>query len=197
MVKLRDGKPSALGDFEFTIAEGFFRNNSFGITSVNTKTFILLLARQKPLSFLSGAPIDLEAKLKDANRTEFHHLMPRKFLRDRGVSSPSENVIANFAFMSRADNREIGGDPPSEYRKKMEGDVTETLKRSLIPEVLFEDDYERFIADRSLMLLRAAGELCEMDAPDLELTIAARPVAPKAAAASSSAAAPSGGEAAR
>lgn len=168
MLKLRNGDESNLGGFDFQIGNSFFVQNTFGITSVNTKTFILMLAQQNPLSFLSGSPVDLEEKLKEANRTEFHHLMPRKFLRDSGQVGISDNALANFAFLSRADNREIGGDPPSQYLELMKGDVAETLRRSLIPESLLADDYTKFVSDRSMLLLEVAAELCDLLHPMLD-----------------------------
>ncbi len=168
MVKLRDGSSSNLGGFDISIGNSFFINNTFGITSVNTKTFILMLAQIGPLSFLSGAPVDLEEKLKEANRTEFHHLMPRKFLRETEQTTVSDSALANFSFMSRADNRLIGGARPSEYRSLMNGDVAETLRRSLIPESLFADEYSKFMIDRSLTLLEVAAGLCDLPNPGLE-----------------------------
>lgn len=170
MSKLRDDEESNLGGFDFQIGNSFFLQNTFGITSVNTKTFILMLAQHDPLSFLSGAPVDLEAKLKDANRTEFHHLMPRKFLRDSEQTLISDSILANFSFMSRADNREIGGDAPSKYRARMKGDISQTLSRSLIPESLFEDNYEKFVEERALLLLDIAAGLCDLMVPTVVLS---------------------------
>src|SRR5205085_225604 len=81
--------------------------NSFRIDSVNTKTFVLMLANRSPLSFVSAAPIDLEKVLRDYNRNEFHHLYPRAYLRDlqAAPNSPKNdmNCLANFCFMSRVD----------------------------------------------------------------------------------------------
>ncbi|MHC2367438.1 hypothetical protein ACVIQT_002086 [Bradyrhizobium diazoefficiens] len=55
MRKLKDGQASALGEFNYSIEPNFFLENTFGMGNVNTKTFILMLAQQKPLSFISGA----------------------------------------------------------------------------------------------------------------------------------------------
>ena len=118
MQTLREGKASSLGDFSYTIDESFFLENTFGIGSVNTKTFILMLAQQKPLSFISGSPIDLAKTLKQSNRTEYHHMMPRDFLKKTGQTGVSGSVLANMCFLSRADNRDLGGVAPSEYRKR-------------------------------------------------------------------------------
>ena len=114
-----EGRDSTLGDFLTPISSKFFIENTFGISNVNTKTFILMLASENPRSFVSGARVDLKVTLKEANRTEFHHLMPRNFLKESKQNRIfDESALANFAFMSRADNRRLGGDAPSVYRAK-------------------------------------------------------------------------------
>jgi len=160
MRKLRDGEESELGEFGVNISADFFSENSFGLNNVNTKTMILLLASLHPLSFISGQPVDLAKTLKEANRTEFHHLMPRAFVREK-YPDVDENVLANFAFLSRADNRDIGGVAPSEYRKKMpQGDISRILHSSATSDILFGDDYEKFIDDRADRLAAIAANLC-------------------------------------
>ncbi len=84
-----------------------------------------MLAACNPRSFISGAPVDLAETLKDANRTEFHHMMPKAFLKASNQTQYEESILANFSFLSRTDNREIGGVAPSNYRKKMPNDVSE------------------------------------------------------------------------
>lgn len=160
MAKLRDGKDSKIGDFAADVTSDFFLKTTFGIGNVNSKTFILMIAQSDPLTFISGQPIDLADKLKSANRAEFHHLMPRKFLKDSNQSSPPDSILANFAFITRSENRDLGGKPPSEYRKKMTGDVDTILKRSLIPTSLFKDEYADFVAERAELLAARANELC-------------------------------------
>jgi hypothetical protein len=160
--KLRAGESHSLGDFPHDFDGFFFAYSGFGITSVNTKTFILMLASQDPLSFVSGAPVDLHAKLKDANRTEFHHLVPRAFVRKSGQPEMFLNSLSNFAFLSRADNRELGGVAPSEYAKKIKGDWREIKRRALIPESLEKDDLTGFVNERTELLTALAFKLCDV-----------------------------------
>ncbi len=163
MAKLRDGGESALDSFAVTVSSEFFGENIFGIGNVNTKTFLLMLAGHNPLTFISGAPIDLADKLKHANRAEFHHLMPKKFLSGSDQSVPSDSVLANFAFITRSENRTLGGKAPSDYRSKMDGDVSAILASAIIPDSLFDDDYAPFIELRSQMLSDRAKLLCGLD----------------------------------
>jgi hypothetical protein len=164
MKELRDIGDSKLGEFDVEIGPLYFKWNTFGFNNVNTKSFVLLLASKRPLSFVSGQPVNLEETLKEANRTEFHHLMPRAFLKTKRPSrSNEEGALANFAFLSRSDNRVLGGDPPSEYRKKMPSNIEEILERTMSSEILFTDDFDAFIEDRAERLARAAADLCEVD----------------------------------
>jgi hypothetical protein len=159
MAKLRDGLPTALGDGTVVIAPDFFIENVFGMGNVNTKSFILMLAQWAPLSFISGAPISLSETLRDSNRTEFHHLFPRSFLRASGQLEIDESVLANFAFVSRADNRELGGIAPSKYFHKLGANADHILDRALCPKSLFCDDYKMFITERAEQLAVAANAL--------------------------------------
>ena len=165
MRKLRDDEPSQIGEFDSMLSDFFFKFSNFGITSVNTKTFILMLAQFNPRSFVSGAPVDLHEKLKDANRTEFHHLMPRKFIRDSKQPDYFLNTLVNFSFLSRADNRELGGEAPSIYKSKMKGDIGQTLRSALVPDSLFSDDFPKFTEDRAAILTEKAAQLCGVPAP--------------------------------
>jgi len=161
MQKLKAGQTSTLGDFGVVFDETFFMN-TFGMGNVNTKTFLLMLAQHTPLSFVSGAPIDLAKTLKESNRTEFHHLMPKDFLKQSGQADFGDSMLANMCFMSRSDNRHLGGLAPSEYRKKMGPNVKEILKHALCPETLFDDHYEEFFIDRAGMLTAVAKDLCDI-----------------------------------
>lgn len=160
MEKLRDGKPNNLGAFQVTVPKEFFIDNVFGMGNVNTKSFILLLAQAGPRTFVSGAPINLSEKLKDSNRTEFHHLMPRSFLKSSGQAKINDSVLANFAFLSRADNRQLGGAAPSAYKEKMAENLEEIIASALCPFSLFDDDFEAFLSARAKLLSEKANGLC-------------------------------------
>ena len=140
----------------------YFKENVFGIGNVNTKTFILLLASRRPRAFISGQVVDLSSTLKAANRTEFHHLMPRSFLKASYVGPLSDSILANFAFLSRGDNNEIGGVAPSLYRAKLPSNVDEVLDSAIASPTLFADDYDRFVEERSAQLHDVAKSLCSL-----------------------------------
>lgn len=171
MLALRNGSSSRLGEFSVEIYSSLFVRNKFLAGSVATKTFVALLAQSNPINFVSGLPIDLRRKLQSYNRKEFHHLMPKSFLNDSGQNEwLSENSLANFCFIARADNREIGGLPPSQYREKMAANIEEILESHLCPPSLFADAYDTFCQERAEMLAKAACILCEVTwEPELSL----------------------------
>jgi hypothetical protein len=166
MMKLKRGEASALDEVEFEVSEKFFLDSTFNTYGVNTKSLILLLAQFRPKSFISGGPVGLQRVLKDYNRNEFHHLYPRAYLKDSGREARDINRLANFAFMSRADNQALGGVAPSDYRERMnEASTPSILGHSLVPESLFDDDFDKFIAHRAVALVSAGRELCENGEP--------------------------------
>jgi hypothetical protein len=161
--KLRADAPSTLDQIAVSIDEHFFIENLFRIDTVNTKTFVLMLANAGPLGFVSGAPITLAEVLKDSNRNEFHHLCPRNCLKQQGYDGPAVNALANFAFLSKVDNIHLGGDCPSIYREKMppEPVFSTILERALCPSSLFDDDFHKFISQRAEILMVRCKKLID------------------------------------
>ena len=160
--KLKDSQESSLENLFPQITNETFKGEKFIMNSVMTKTFILMLSMKSPINFINGSPIDLAVKLRDCNRKEFHHLMPRAFLKNSGQNQYSENCLANFCFISRADNRQLGGDQPSVYRSKMTGNVENIIQSHICPNALFDDNYENFINNRAELLVHSAKQLCQI-----------------------------------
>ena len=161
---MRADAPSNLDTIAAAVDTSFFLDNSFRIDSVNTKTFILMLANNTPLSFVSGRRRSrLPKVLRESNRNEFHHLHPRNCLKEQEYDGSHGNAIANFTFLSKADNILLGGDCPSIYRRKMPADpvFSEILKSALCPASLFKDDFEPFVNERAELLTDAAKKLLE------------------------------------
>lgn len=159
VAKLRRGEPSSLGDFSAHVDSRFFMDNRFNLSAVSSKTFVLLLAQQNPLSLVSGQVIDLSAALQSYNRNEFHHLYPQSYLRSVNVPADEQSPLANMCFINSIDNKTLGGFSPSVYRFNISADSA-VLDRALCPEEeLFADDYPSFLEARSELLLEAAQSL--------------------------------------
>jgi hypothetical protein len=121
---------------------------------------ILVLANKGPRSFISGTLVDLGPVLQAYNREEFHHLMPRSFLKSQELSTTDINRLANFAIISAVDNKTLSGDAPSIYRKKMPADaIDDILASAVCPNSLFDDDYDAFISARAKALVEYAKSL--------------------------------------
>lgn len=173
-LKLRRGEPNELADVTYRVDGSFFMQHAFTSRTVATKTMILLLASASPKTFLSGQPVQLEDVLSEPNRREYHHCYPRAFLQDAGTGTSATNCLANFAIISRAENREISAKAPSEYRTLMPEDVEPILAGGLLPMSLFDDDYEPFLVERSLLLAERAAALCGGELPAGEETISVK-----------------------
>lgn len=158
--KLRRGEKSALRAITAEVDPSFFTEQTFNIRTVHTKVFVLLLAQGEPLSFASGAPISLGQVLQSYNRNEFHHLYPQKYLRDHQRHTHEIGMLANFAFMSSADNKTLGGVAPSVYRSRMdESAIPKILEQAYCPAALFDDDFDEFVNRRASVLVDVANKL--------------------------------------
>jgi hypothetical protein len=159
--KLKEGKQNQLSIVPFSISADFFKKTIFRINAVNTKSLILLLARKSPRSFITGGPISLRDVLKEYNRNEFHHLFPRKYLRNREYDEKRISCLSNFCFMSKGDNNQLGGEAPSKYRTKMPPNVDQILDSAITPFSLFDDDFESFLDKRTELLINYLNSLLE------------------------------------
>lgn len=160
-IKLRTGQPSALDDVGASIDASFYTSRGFNTGTVATKAFILQIAAQQPRSFLSGQPIALDRVLAEPNRREYHHCFPKAYLANNHVDLRGFRIdcLANFAFLSRSENREISDKAPSEYREMMNASRRAAILQSqLLPAELFEDDWETFVRLRSAELIFDADE---------------------------------------
>ncbi|MFG2800285.1 GmrSD restriction endonuclease domain-containing protein [Streptomyces pseudovenezuelae] len=158
-IKLKRGDPSKLDDISAQVDDRFFLENNFNLNAVSSKTFVLLLAQERPLSFVSGSSVDLSSALQAYNRNEFHHLYPQAYLRSVGVPTEKQSPLANLCFINAIDNKVLGGDAPSDYRLRISQNDS-VLQRALCPdEELFADNYDRFLKVRARLLVGAANAL--------------------------------------
>ncbi len=153
MHKLRLKQASTVDAISASVDADYFLEQSFTIGTVHTKTLILLLASKGPKSFISGSPVDLAPVLQAYNREEFHHLMPRSFLKGENRETSEINRLANFAIISAQDNKRLSGDAPSIYKTRMTADaVDDILDAAVCPNSLFDDKYDAFIEARGQKL---------------------------------------------
>jgi hypothetical protein len=164
--KLKEGMPNILGDISLSIDTDYFLKNSLNMGSIATKTFILILAQNKPLNFIQGTNISLERVLSQGNRNEFHHIFPKAYLKRLGDKYKDDqiNCLANFSILSRTDNNKIKDNPPSRYRSEMslENQVLQQILATHFCSVdMFNDNYDSFLTSRAELLLARAEELSQ------------------------------------
>lgn len=162
MQKLRENADTDISTFKCDISESFFTDNQFNINSVNTKTFIALLASKAPRSFISGAKVDLATTLKLSSSKEFHHVFPDKHLQRLGKERRERYQLANFCFLNNADNQKIKDKAPDEYVKYLNSEsISEVLCAAICPENTFELSFDEFINERKKMLADYAKSLID------------------------------------
>jgi hypothetical protein len=108
------------------------------------------------------------------NRTDVHHVYPKKHLKAEGLSRGRYNQIANFVLAQSEINIAIGGKGPEIYFKELAdqcsggpkkyGNITDVaemranLRMSCVPESLLDGeipDYDDFLEERrKLMALK-------------------------------------------
>lgn len=160
MIKLRTDEDTDICTFKCDISTAFFLTNQFSISSVNTKTFIAMLASKSPKSFISGAKVDLSTTLKQASSKEFHHIFPDKYLQRSGKVKKEIYPLANFCFLNNADNQKIKDKSPSDYVKLMNAaSVAEVLEAAICPANTFTMKYDDFLLERAELLLNYANTL--------------------------------------
>lgn len=158
--KLRSEGRSNLGSFESSVSTILFSQRRFLTSSVDTKIFVLLLANSSPRSLVNGTAVSIGQVLTAGNRSEFHHIFPQAFLKKKGMDASQINVLSNFCILSASDNKKVGSKEPSKYKDKLaKEDLSAILLSNVIPEIVFEDDFEAFIEARSRMLVGVAGRL--------------------------------------
>lgn len=149
-------------NFECVLEPNYFKDSNFTIGTVNTKTFVLMLANATPKSFISGANVRLGEVLKTVNRNEFHHIFPKKFLERSSVERKRINCLANFCFLNNADNQAIKDKDPKIYKLLLpQENIQEIMASCLCPDSSLDLEYEEFIEKRVEILIGKAQELIE------------------------------------
>ena len=159
-VKSNSNKPS-------TVVQGQFYEGKFDELKDRTKdTFkavYALLLQHECRDFVKGDKVSTMTHAADA--VEVHHIFPKKWCEERGIEASVYDTIVNKTPLSAATNREIAGDAPSVYLKKIETEyeidsskLDEFLKSHLIDPVhLRNDDFDKFLIARKESFCQIVG----------------------------------------
>jgi hypothetical protein len=122
-----------------------------------------LLMKEGAKDFRSGQEFDHAVFFGE--NVDIHHIFPQDWCKRRGIPAAVYDSIINKTPLSYRTNRIIGGVAPSEYLARLEtgSQNTPAIPRDrldsfltshlLDPELLWADDFERFMADRQARLL--------------------------------------------
>lgn len=149
------------------ISEDFFANCKFHRSAAVTKAFVLMLSRENPRDLLEGHKVSTEDTFSESDFSgENHHVFPRGYLRHKEYKEKTINSLANVCLLSSSSNRAVSDSPPSDYLfdedaplfddgQKQPEVGPDILKSNLLPtdiSIYREDDFDRFISERSTLL---------------------------------------------
>lgn len=151
-----------IAEFNCNLEPQYFSDSLFNVGSVNTKSFVLMLASCSPRSFISGANVRLGEVLKTVNRNEFHHIFPKKHLERLGVDKKRINCMANFCFLNNADNQKIKDKDPKVYKSLLPvSSINNILESAICPTNALDKDFDEFINERIKKLIEYASILIQ------------------------------------
>lgn len=169
-----------------TVAEMVFRADRLKTMrmrlSAAYKGMNALLMKEGAKDFRSGQEFDHAVFFGE--NVDIHHIFPQDWCKRRGIPAAVYDSIINKTPLSYRTNRIIGGVAPSEYLAKLAAGNQNTpaiprdrldsflASHLLNPELLWADDFERFMADRQVQLLalieQATGKTAYAGAVDEE-----------------------------
>lgn len=142
-------------------------------SSINSPYILVYQAAQVKLEDAGFLSRDIKVSDLLLNRTDVHHIYPKKYLKDLGYTKGQYNQIANFALTQTEINITIGAKAPKKYfselqeqcngGKKRYGGIDnmehllENLKEHSIPENIFDslsEDYEGFLEERRKLMAK-------------------------------------------
>jgi hypothetical protein len=99
---------------------------------------------------------------------EYHHLFPKKYLRDKGIEEDQADRALNVALITWKTNRQISATSPRRYledaAKKIldEQELEDRLQSHLIPiDTFLREDFEGFLQQRAKMVFQGMEALIE------------------------------------
>ena len=125
------------------------------------KGVMALILKNHAKDFISGMEMDFSTFSNE--KIDIHHIFPRDYCTKNGYDKLKWNSVVNKTPLSARSNREIGGNAPSAYLKRLEkkgsvssADLDKYVESHWIDHNLLRaDDFQNFIIDRAKKLLAA------------------------------------------
>lgn len=119
------------------------------------------------LDFVTGAPI--AHQLITSGEVDDHHIFPKSYLMNvKNIKDKTLiNCVINRTLIDRETNKMISAKAPSDYVSSLKApNVALVLESHLIPSgsrsPLYDDDYESFLNERSLLITAKIGEVTSL-----------------------------------
>jgi hypothetical protein len=90
---------------------------------------LALFMQQSPKEFHTGAVLD--RAIIEGSAVDDHHIFPRKFLKDSGLTDAVDSVL-NHTLIDRITNIRIGGRAPSKYLSEIEAEIGREPLRAIL-----------------------------------------------------------------
>lgn len=144
-------EPEVVRDFEFTPND--LRQTTSRQRAVYYTCLALMLSKGA-LDFYSGRRVN--AKLDDDGKVEDHHIFPKGYLFDSGMTdTKAQNCILNRTLIAAETNRKISAKSPKEYLADIK-DADKILASHILPcgadSALRNNDFEGFLDERQKLL---------------------------------------------
>lgn len=160
---IRLGDYSPVQAYNYTITDDELIETKFSKGSPVSRAFLLLMAQYTPLDLVKNSKVDLGKSLANFNRKEYHHVFPKAYLTEKGISANKVNSTINFCFLPADSNKKISKKKPSEYFFNLvdQNNFKSILKSNLLPidqSVYTKNDFDKFLEKRAHFILEMIEE---------------------------------------
>lgn len=128
------------------------------------RAILCVTLRGQAKDIYDGRPVTVE----NIVAREYHHLFPKKYLRDRGMGDEETDKALNVALITWRTNRQISAASPRMYLEKAaskmldDEELADRLRSHLIPmEPFLEEDFQEFLRQRAEMVYRGMEALVD------------------------------------
>jgi len=128
------------------------------------RAILCVTLRGQAKDIYDGRPVTVESIVS----REYHHLFPKKYLRDRGWGDEKADRALNVALITWRTNRQILAASPREYlenaasRMLDDEELVDRLRSHLIPiEPFLGEDFQEFLRQRAEMVYKGMEALVE------------------------------------
>ena len=176
------GAEACLSEVErLELSEVFWNDkliNNLWTSGTTSPAFNVYLAAQCKNNVRGFLSTDITVRNMIEERGDVHHIFPKQFLKDNGLSMVQYNQVANYAFVQTEINIKIGKREPNDYfayvvneqcngAQTVYGGITdleklrENMTENCIPiglEAMTVGDYQNFLAERRKLMAYAIKE---------------------------------------